>query len=191
MIETAIKSHVQYCFELGGDGPYLANFLKCYFENELYPVDMVGASQQCIIRLSGEATWNQVSACAENADRFNDYVQVVLLSQAYRPLIDQTPHVLLNVGYDDYSNLAAIDLKKALCRVKVSIVRSYFIRIDIQLNFVFRQRTSGSANRWTNTKNLWWRFFTRSTNKTPMISLLNNSLKLWHKTCLTPFLVWT
>ena len=97
----------------------LAPFLQCYFQSEFYPVDLIRASHQCVMQLTNENRWKEVFACTKDVNIFRYFAQDAQFSQVLRPIFVQTPRIFLN-GF--FSDLAAIDLKKALCRENVSFL---------------------------------------------------------------------
>lgn len=96
-------------------------FLQCYFQSEHFPVDLMNASKQC----HSELDWEVVIACVANSESFTDFANDVRVTQDLRPITELSLRVSLN---GQFSHLAAIDLKKALCRINVSFnIFSYFI----------------------------------------------------------------
>ena len=106
---------LQYCVEFHYKIE-LVDFLKCYFQSEHYPMDLVKASEMCVLKLSDQNSLETITACAKSELTMINYGDAVLRAQKLRPLLVQTPHLFIN---QEYSNLAGIDLRKALCRVQV------------------------------------------------------------------------
>lgn len=106
-------------------------FLSCYFQNELFSVDLLGATKQCIAQLGDQVNWTTIETCTEDEWKLDSYIWAVSKAQQMRPLFYQTPHVYLN---DEYSALAAIDLKKALCRAKVPPLRLPLLTL---INYIY------------------------------------------------------
>lgn len=108
----------QYCISL--ENPVASNvtqnFLKCYFQSELFPVDILTATHNCLVSLQGQSGWETVKGCSQDQDKMANYHDAVIYGQQLRPIIAETPHVYLN---DESPALAVYDLKKALCRVTV------------------------------------------------------------------------
>lgn len=60
--------------------------------------------------------WDDLIECANDTIQYKTYMETTLGFQQYRPLTVKTPYIFLN---DKFSPLAAIDLKKAICREQV------------------------------------------------------------------------
>lgn len=88
-------------------------FLECYFQSEFFPFDLLKATEQCAKTILNENAWHLLNTCASETDTISAYAEAVLRAQSFRPIIRETPYVLINKKYD---NLAAVDLRKALCR---------------------------------------------------------------------------
>lgn len=88
-------------------------FLSCYFQSELFPVDLIGATKQCYEQINSMNNWDDLIECANDTIQYKTYMETTLGFQQYRPLTVKTPYIFLN---DKFSPLAAIDLKKAICR---------------------------------------------------------------------------
>lgn len=99
------------------DYSILVSFLRCYFQSELYPTDLLGASKQCVLQYDSEAAWETILQCSQDDATLTEFARTLLEVQNKRPTFEQTPHIFLN---EQYSSLAGVDLKKALCRVTVS-----------------------------------------------------------------------
>ena len=114
--DVFISLFLQFCVQLQYSF-IVPDFIRCHFQSELYPTDLIGASKQCFNQLISEEEWEKLLNCSQDADIFSQYASIVKDEQQIRPLFEQSPHVYLN---EQYNELAPIDLKKALCRVQVS-----------------------------------------------------------------------
>lgn len=119
-------------------------FLQCYFQSEHFPVDLMTASKQC----HSENDWEVVIACANNIESFADFANDVRVTQDHRPITELSLRVSLN---DQFSHLAAIDLKKALCRVNVRVKHCLALHLFC-IKPLSRRLTFGTVNRPFNTK---------------------------------------
>jgi len=127
----------------------ITEFLSCYYQSEYYPTDLSGASQQCIVKIMGQSSWDNALSCSKEQSFIDVYNEMGYRAQIIRPLTLKTPHIYLD---EQYSSLASIDLKKAICRVDVSDRIIVFLIPKLIMHFLlYRRRIFGSANRTTNT----------------------------------------
>lgn len=103
---------LQYCI-LEHYQPAQVAFLECYFQSELFPFDLLGATRQCAEAAFNEDGWQLLSGCAADPATMAAYAEAFLRAESFRPPIRQTPYVLLE---ETYASLAPVDLRKALCR---------------------------------------------------------------------------
>lgn len=113
----------------------IVDFLSCYYQSELYPTDLSGASQQCIVTLAGEIAWDKASSCTRDNTWLSVYAEMLRNTMKLRPLILQTPYVFL---HEQYYALASVDLRKAICRVEASD-NLFFYQSNLTLNFLGRR----------------------------------------------------
>lgn len=95
------------------------DFLECYYQSELYPVDLFAASKECFLRFDPDEFWWDFIVELAHDEFFVDlFGEIAVIVQNWRPAIQQTPHIYFNA---EYSALAAVDFRKSLCRVTVSL----------------------------------------------------------------------
>ncbi len=96
-------------------------FLHCYFKSEHFPLDLLHASQYCFeIQDNDLTSWETIVACAQNHYSQQDYYGFVQ-SMFSMPRFEGEENELVRVDFNfEYSALAAVDLKKAICRANVS-----------------------------------------------------------------------
>ncbi len=99
----------------------MITFLQCFFKSEHFPLDLLHASQYCFeIQDNDETSWETITACAQNYYSQQDYYDFVRSSFSL-PRFKGEENLLVRVDLNfEYSVLAAVDLKKAICRANVS-----------------------------------------------------------------------